>query len=86
MEFPYIQLSNIQFVKDWKIKFYLKYLFAAPLTVLPGGDRTTPTPFHNYPAEFKWYNSKDSEKRSYILHSAVFVKKFPLIEGSRVRN
>jgi len=53
MAFIYIQFSNIKFVKDWKIKFYLKYLFAAPLTLLPGGGRKTLTPFHKYAAEFK---------------------------------
>jgi hypothetical protein len=53
MAFLYIHFSNTKFLKDWKIKFYLKYLFATPLTLLPGGGRTTPTPFHNYGAEFK---------------------------------
>jgi hypothetical protein len=47
MEFPYIQLSYIKSVKDWRIKIYLKYLFAAPLTLLPGDGSTTPTPFHS---------------------------------------
>jgi hypothetical protein len=53
MEVSYIQLSNITHVKSWKIKFYFKYLFAAPLTLLPGGGRATPIPFHSYAAKFK---------------------------------